>query len=86
MPDSIISLPDSSGINFYSADPDLSFLLRQYLSMEDFERAQGLLSEMGEVASERMDGLAEIANRQGPMLKQYDKRGERIEKLVFNPT
>ena len=78
-------MPDASGINYYSADPDLSFLLRRHLSAEDYERAQGILTEMGAVASQKMDELAEIANRQGPVLVQYDKRGQRVDEVVFHP-
>jgi acyl-CoA dehydrogenase len=78
-------MPDTSGINFYSADPDLSFLLRRHLSAEDDHRAQPILVEMGTVASQKMDELAEIANRQGPVLMQYDKRGQRVDEVIFHP-
>src|SRR5438132_11651917 len=78
-------MPDTSGINFYSADPDLSFLLRRHLSTEDDHRAQPILIEMGAVASQKMDELAEIANSQGPVLMQYDKRGQRVDEVIFHP-
>src|SRR5229473_1113187 len=78
-------MPDTSGINFYSADPDLSFLLRRHLSAEDDHRAQPILIEMGTVASQKMDELAVIANRQGPVLMQYDKRGQRVYEVIFHP-
>src|SRR5216683_2809791 len=85
MPEPSDLMPDTRGINFYSADPDLSFLLREHLSGEDYERAQGILAEMGAVASQKMDELAEIANRQGPVLVQYDKRGQRVDEIIFHP-
>jgi len=78
-------MPDTSGINFYSADPDLSLLLRRHLSAEDDYRAQPILIEMGAVASQKMDELAVIANRQGPVLMQYDKRGQRVDEVIFHP-
>jgi acyl-CoA dehydrogenase len=78
-------MSDTSGINFYTADPDLAFLLQQHLSSEDNERAQSILTEMGSVASSEMDPLAEIANRHGPTLVQFDKRGQRIDEVVFHP-
>src|SRR5256884_3807392 len=77
--------PDSEGINFYTADPDLSFLLGRHLSLEDNDRAQGILTEMGAVASRKMDELAGVANRQGPVLVQFDKKGQRIDEVVFHP-
>ncbi|MGB8347478.1 MAG: acyl-CoA dehydrogenase family protein [Ktedonobacteraceae bacterium] len=80
-----VNMPDVAGINFCTADPDLSFLLRQHLSTKDYERAWELLTRMGAVASERMDALADVANRQGPQLIQYDKRGQRVDDVVFHP-
>ncbi len=85
MSDITTMMPDAAGINYFTADPDLAFLLRQYLSDVDYERALPILSSMGAVASERMDELADIANRQGPQLIQYDKRGQRIDEVVFHP-
>jgi acyl-CoA dehydrogenase len=79
------NIPDTDGINFYTADGDLAFLLQQHLSLQEFELAHPLLLRMGEVASQKMDALAQSANRQGPVLMQYDKRGQRIDEVVFHP-
>ncbi len=78
-------MPEAGETNFYTADPDLPFLLHQSLSTEDFERAQDILTALGEIASKRMDKLAEVANRQGPVLQQFDKRGERVDEVIFHP-
>jgi len=78
-------MPETDGINFFSADPDLSFILRRHLSAEDYERAEKILFEMGSVASQKMDSLAEEANRQGPVLMQFDKKGQRVDEVIFHP-
>ena len=78
-------MPETDGINFFSADPDLSFILRRHLSAGDYERAEKILFEMGAVASQKMDGLAVEANRQGPVLMQYNKKGQRVDEVVFHP-
>jgi alkylation response protein AidB-like acyl-CoA dehydrogenase len=78
-------MPETDGINYFSADPDLSFILRRHLSAEDYERSESILFEMGAVASLKMDSLAEEANRQGPVLVQFDKKGQRIDEVVFHP-
>ncbi|HEY6285066.1 MAG TPA: acyl-CoA dehydrogenase family protein, partial [Ktedonobacteraceae bacterium] len=78
-------MPDTDGINFFSADPDLSFILKRHISAEDFERAQVVLSEMGAIASQKMDSLAEAANCQGPVLMQFDKKGQRVDEVIFHP-
>src|SRR5438309_2694631 len=79
------SMPTIEGINFFSADPELVFILKRHLSAEDYERAQTILAEMGAVASQKMDSLAETANRQGPVLMQFDKKGQRIDEVIFHP-
>ena len=86
MADPIKLMPDTSEINFYDADPDLAYLMRQHLSDEDYAQAQPILLALGAVASQKMDALAEIANRRGPELIQYDKRGQRIDEVVFDPS
>src|SRR5215471_18246346 len=78
-------MPDIDGMNFFSADPDLSFILKRHLSAEDYERAEIILFEMGAVASQKMDSLAEQANRQGPVLLQFDKKGQRVDEVIFHP-
>ena len=78
-------MPTTEGINFFSADTDLSFILKRHLSEEDYERAEIILSEMGAVSSQKMDSLAEEANRQGPVLVQFDKKGQRIDEVIFHP-
>ncbi|WP_376793614.1 acyl-CoA dehydrogenase family protein [Thermogemmatispora sp.] len=78
-------MPGTEGINFYQADPILEQLLQRYLSPDDYERARPVLLHMGAVASERMDTLAAIADRHGPVLRQYDQRGQRIDEVIFHP-
>ena len=78
-------IPDTGAINFYTADPDLMFLLHQHLLQEDSERAHVLLTVMGRVASQKMDQLAEVANRHGPELVQFNRSGQRIDEVVFHP-
>jgi alkylation response protein AidB-like acyl-CoA dehydrogenase len=84
-PDSSALMPDTGGINFYSVDHNLAFLLQRHLSAPDFERAQTLLTHLGSVASCEMDNLAAEADRTGPVLVQYDKKGQRIDEVVFHP-
>src|SRR5436305_9338963 len=78
-------MPTTERINYFSADTDLSFILKRHLSEEDYERAEIILSEMGAVSSQKMDSLAEEANRQGPVLVQFDKKGQRIDEVIFHP-
>lgn len=78
-------MPDSKGANFYTADPDLAFLLKRCLAEEDFVRAREMLVDLGAVASQRMDELAGVAERHKPELVQFDQRGQRVDEIVFHP-
>src|SRR5215467_12031799 len=78
-------MPDTSGINFYTADRDIAFLLQRHLAEEDNKRAQPILTALVAVASQEIDRLAELANRHGPTLVQFDKRGQRVDEIVFHP-
>lgn len=79
-------MPETGDINFYSIDQDLSYLLQHHLSPEEFERAQPLLTHLGSIASCEMDDLAAQADRSRPTLTQYDKKGRRIDEVVYHPS
>ncbi|HLX41560.1 MAG TPA: acyl-CoA dehydrogenase family protein, partial [Ktedonobacteraceae bacterium] len=79
------NIPDTQSTNFFTVDADLAYLLQRHLSEEDYARALPILTEMGEIAAQQMDALAEVANGEGPVLQQYDKRGNRIDEVIFHP-
>lgn len=83
--DSSSLMPDTGGINFYSVDHDLAFLLRRHLAAHEFERAQPILMRLGLVASREMDELAAVADRARPTLTQFDRKGQHIDEIVFHP-
>lgn len=78
-------MPDAAGLNFYDADPNLGFALAMRLEPEAMARAEPLLREAGEVAGGELDRLARDAETNPPRLIQYDRRGERIDEVVFHP-
>ncbi len=78
-------LPDTRGVNYYEADPHLALLLRRLMKPEDFARAEPHLRALGQLASEKLDELAALANKHQPQLVQYDKRGQRVDEIVFHP-
>jgi alkylation response protein AidB-like acyl-CoA dehydrogenase len=78
-------MPDTRGINYYEADKHLIFLLHRLMKPEDFARAEPHLRALGKLASEHLDALSAIANKNGPQLVQYNQRGERVDEIVFHP-
>jgi acyl-CoA dehydrogenase len=78
-------MPDTRGVNYYDADPHLSFLLRRMLSPADFARAEAHLRALGKLAGERLETLAVDANKHAPQLINFDKRGQRVDEIIFHP-
>src|SRR5579883_1810582 len=79
------AMPDTAGLNYYHADPNLALALRRYLSPEEFAHAERILAEAGAVAGGELDRLAAIADKNPPQLMQYDKRGKRVDRIVKHP-
>ena len=78
-------MPDTRGVNYYDADRHLAFMLRRMLPPVDFARAEAHLRALGQLASERLDDLSVEANKHVPQLISFDKRGQRVDEIVFHP-
>ncbi|HEY8491938.1 MAG TPA: acyl-CoA dehydrogenase family protein [Dehalococcoidia bacterium] len=78
-------MPDTAGMNFYEADPNLGPALRRLAAPEEFQRAVPLLREVGEAAGGELDRLARVADANPPVLERYDARGQRVDEVVFHP-
>ncbi len=77
------ALPD----NFYRADRSLQRLLRRYFTdrPEEYRWAEDFLSEWGEVCARQVEPLIATADKNGPTLRQFNRRGERVDELIFHP-
>jgi alkylation response protein AidB-like acyl-CoA dehydrogenase len=78
-------MPSTRGMNFFDADPNLAFALRECASEEDHARALPLLRELGGVAGGELDALAMAADRNPPVLRSFDEQGTRIDEVVYHP-
>lgn len=79
-------MPTTRGINFFEADPNLFHALRVYASKSDFERALPHMREVGAVAGTELDALAAEADRNPPVLRNFDQLGNRIDEVVYHPS
>ncbi|GGA19802.1 acyl-CoA dehydrogenase family protein [Psychrobacillus lasiicapitis] len=79
-------MPDTTGFNYFDEDQNLLFLMKRYLSNEDFNRAKPLLAELGELAGNQLDQLSRTADKNSPKLHSYDAKGNRIDKIEFHPS
>ena len=71
--------------SFFTADPALIPLLHQALAPEDVAPATAWLEELGAQAAQELDALAVTADRNTPVLHQWDRTGERMDRVEHHP-
>jgi len=79
------NIPDSAGINVFSADPVMWDLLRVYLSPEMQELARPHLDRMGELVGDRLEQLALTADKNPPTLRFRARNGAQQERIDKHP-
>jgi len=84
-PRSALLAPDTSGMNFYRADPALADLLRIHLGQELFRHIEPHLDRLGELAGGYLDECARLADRHVPVLHQRDRFGRDAQWIEYHP-
>jgi acyl-CoA dehydrogenase len=77
--------PDTSGMNFYRADPALTDLLRIHLSDALFRHIEPHLDRLGALAGGHLDECARLADRHVPVLHQRDRFGCDVQWIEYHP-
>lgn len=77
--------PDTSGMNFYRADPALADLLRIHLADPLFRHIEPHLDRLGELAGGHLDECARLADRHSPVLHQRDRFGRDAQWIEYHP-
>ena len=77
--------PDTTGMNFYRADPVLADLLRIYLPDALFRHIEPHLDRLGALAGGHLDDCARLADRHTPVLHQRDKFGRDVQTIEYHP-
>jgi hypothetical protein len=77
--------PDTSGMNFYRADPALTDLLRIHLPDALFRHLEPHLDRLGALAGGHLDECARLADRHAPVLHQRDRFGRDVQWIEYHP-
>jgi acyl-CoA dehydrogenase len=77
--------PDTSGMNFYRADPALTDLLRIHLPDALFRHIEPHLDRLGALAGGHLDECARLADRHVPVLHQRDRFGRDAQWIEYHP-
>src|SRR6188768_624932 len=77
--------PDTTGMNFYRADPALTDLLRLHLPEALFRHIEPHLDRLGALAGGHLDECARLADRHTPVLHQRDRFGRDSQYIEYHP-
>jgi acyl-CoA dehydrogenase len=78
-------IPAPQQQDWYSTDEHLRWLLRGSVGESVWAVADSALGELGGLVPQRIEALAQRADRHPPVLHQYDARGARIDDIEFHP-
>ena len=79
------NIPDSRGINFFTADPDLGKLLKLHLGDACYAELEPRLRELGARVSGELDEWASCADKHPPVLEHRNRRGEPVQRIDKHP-
>ena len=77
--------PDTTGSNFFRADPSLSDLLQIYLPAALWQHVEPHLDRLGALAGRELDDWARLADRHPPVLHQRDRFGQEEQRIEYHP-
>ncbi|HXM57840.1 MAG TPA: acyl-CoA dehydrogenase family protein [Candidatus Dormibacteraeota bacterium] len=75
-------MPDA---NRYREDRSLRFAVARALPADQLAAAEPLLDQLGALAGDELDRLAAVADRNPPVLRPFDRDGERVDEVVHHP-
>jgi alkylation response protein AidB-like acyl-CoA dehydrogenase len=84
-PPAATALPDSRGLNLFTADPDFDQLLGLYLEPELHRHLRAHLERLGALAGSELDELALSADRHPPRLHNRSRAGEDRQWIEKHP-
>jgi alkylation response protein AidB-like acyl-CoA dehydrogenase len=78
--------PGAAGLNWYSADPTLQFLMRRHLGPDAMAWATPRLERIGALMGGPIAARAEETDKNPPRLEKYDRWGHDISQVVMPPS
>ncbi|KVN35350.1 DNA alkylation response protein [Burkholderia pyrrocinia] len=79
------NIPDTRGVNFFTADPDLGVLLRLHLGEARYAELEPQLHALGARVSGELDEWASCADKHPPELHHRNRRGEPLQHIDKHP-
>lgn len=71
-------------MNHATSDPALMPLIERYMTAEDRAVLQPVLEKVGQDLGDRLFDLADTADKNPPVLKQYNRAGDRVDEVELH--
>ncbi|MBV9525521.1 MAG: acyl-CoA dehydrogenase family protein, partial [Candidatus Dormibacteraeota bacterium] len=78
-------IPPLETADWYGPDEHLRWLARRTLGESLWPVAERALRELGHIVPQRIEPLVRTADRNPPVLRQYDGTGTRVDDIEFHP-
>lgn len=78
-------IPPADRSDWYQPDEHLRWLARRTIGEDLWPAAETALQELGTLVPQTIEPLARTADRNSPVLRSYNARGERIDEIEFHP-
>lgn len=78
-------IPAADDTDWYLPDEHLRWLTRRTVGEAAWPVAEGALRELGTLVPQVIEPLVRTADRNPPVLRPYNARGERIDEIEFHP-
>jgi len=78
-------IPPADRVDWYQPDEHLRWLARRTVGESLWPVADTVLRELGTLVPQVIEPLARTADRNPPVLRQYNGRGERVDEIEFHP-
>jgi len=71
--------------NYWALDPTLRFEARRIYPDDEYEWAEDVLDDFGEVLGHRLADTADRIDREGHELRSFDEYGDRLNEVEYHP-
>jgi acyl-CoA dehydrogenase len=78
-------IPPADRVDWYRPDEHLRWLTRRTVGESLWPVAESALQDLGTLVPQVIEPLARAADRNPPVLRQYNARGERVDEIEFHP-
>jgi acyl-CoA dehydrogenase len=78
-------IPEVAAADWYEPDEHLRWLARRSVAESEWPAAEAALREAGRLVPARIEPLMPVIESHPPVLRQFDRRGQRVDEVDYHP-